>query len=128
MRMTLLLVCLPGLAIAGTGRGQVKGGATKPVVYYASDEKLTEKVQLSDEMAAKVIEVIGRESMPFERRILANPRGYFVVQNKAYSLYGNFITSDPSKGDSWIDPVFSRFWEELNRIKEDLAPLKDFKP
>jgi hypothetical protein len=101
--------------------------STKPVVYFTQNVDLEEQVQLSDEMAVKVVEILTHQSKPFVRTLKVLPRGYFVVGQKAYSLYGNFITSDPSRGDAWTNDVFTKFWEELNKI-DDLAKLKSFKP
>lgn len=103
---------------------------SKPVktdAFYARDETLQNKVQLSDEMAAKLVEIIGGEPKPWARTISAAPRGFFVVGQKAYAFYG-FIASDSSQGDLWDDPVLHRFWERLNRVEGNLESLKDFKP
>jgi hypothetical protein len=64
-------------------------------------------VRLSDEMAAKVVEILRGKPKPFERTIRVAPRGYFSVDGKTYPYYG-FLTSHVSKGDSWDDPVLRR--------------------
>jgi hypothetical protein len=115
---------------AGAGQERKSPPAAKlvrPEVFYAQGEALKDKVRLSDEMAAKIIEIVGRKPTPFKRDIKAAPRGYFLVGEKVYCFYGG-ITSDPAEGDSWTDPALGRFWNELNRVKDQLEPLKDFKP
>src|SRR5262245_38593297 len=118
-------------SLVGHGQDKPESGPparlARPEAYYAADETLKEKVRLSDEMAAKLVEIVGRKPKPFERKLLALPRGYFVIGGKPYAFYG-FIASDPAKGNSWDDPVLHKFWEELNRVKDELGPLKDFKP
>jgi hypothetical protein len=135
MRQTLLVTALVAL-IALTppsGRGQDKitdppaARLARPEAYYASDETLKDKVRLSDEMASKLAEIVGRKSKQFKRTFLVLPRGYFVVGGKSYAFYG-CIASDPAEGESWTDPAFDKFWEELNRVNDKLGPLKDFKP
>ena len=138
MRQSLLLalvLCLGVLASSvGNSQDSKKGPpaaakSVKPEAYYATDEALKDKVRLSDEMAAKLAEIVGRKPTPYQRTLRVRPRGFVVVSGKSYAYFG-FLASDPEKGDSWEDPVLGKFWDELNRIeyKVGLGPLKDFKP
>jgi hypothetical protein len=97
-------------------------------VFYTEYFEGGNKVQLSDEMAAKVVEVLAGQSKPFQRTVRVLPRGRFLVGDKTYYLYGDFITSDPGQGVSWADPAFGRFWDELNRVKDDVGRMNGFKP
>jgi hypothetical protein len=118
------------LVVSSTGPAQDDGKPpSRPAVYYADNEEFKNRVRLSDEMTAKVVQILRGKPNPFERTILTAPRGYFSVDGKTYPYYG-FLTSHPAKGDSWDDPVLRRFWEELNRVgyKVGLDPIKDFKP
>jgi hypothetical protein len=99
----------------------------EPGAYNATDSDLRDKVRLSDQMAAKLREIIGQKPKPFTRTVKALPRDYFVVGGTTYPFYG-FLASDPQEGDAWHDPALTKFWEELNRVHDQLAPLKDFKP
>src|SRR5262245_11657577 len=86
-----------------------------------------DRVRLSAEMAAKVVEILRGKPKPFERTIRVAPR-YFSVVGKTYPSCG-FLTSHVSKSDSSDDPVLRRFWNERNRVedKEGIGPLKEFK-
>jgi hypothetical protein len=138
MRRSLLLVLGLCLGVLTPSAGRAQGGKkgpppaakpAKPEAYYAANETLKDKVRLSDEMAAKLTEIVSRKPTPYQRTLRVAPRGYIVVGGKSYAYFG-FLASDPEKGDSWDDPVLGKLWDELNRVeyKAGLGPLKDFKP
>jgi hypothetical protein len=137
MRGTLLLGALLGALLLNPrgGRSQERPApipAAKlvpPIVYYATYPDFEKKVRVSDEMAAKLVEIVSRKAEPFQRTLRVLPRGYFMIGGKAYSFYG-FLTSDPERGRSWDDPALGKFWDELNRVEYTvgLGPLRDFKP
>ena len=131
MRFALTLLGL-GVTLFTSTDGRAQDGKkspppAKPDVYYAVYADLKDRVRLSDEMAAKIVEIIGRKSKPFQRTLRVAPRGYFVIDGKTYAYY-SFLASDPEKGDSWEDPALTKFWKELNRVEDNLSLLKDFKP
>jgi hypothetical protein len=81
-RQTLSLAAL-ALVVPGTsgGRGQEKdtpapaARLVAPVAYYAHHEDAKRQVRLSDEMADKLIEIVGRKPKQFVRTTLAAPAG-----------------------------------------------------
>jgi hypothetical protein len=131
MRLTIgFLLVYGGTLIASNAWSEEKKAPpppAKPNVYYASDEDLKDKVRLSDEMAAKLQEIVRRKPKPFVRTLRVLPDGYFIIDNKTYAFYG-FIATDPAKGDMWDDPVLRKFWEELMRDKSKPEAMKGFKP
>lgn len=133
MRPASLIAVLAGIALLTTATTRAQEGRPAPapaipVAHYSEREDLKDKVRLSNEMAIKFVEIIGKKPKPWKRTIRVAPQGYFEVNGKTYAYFG-FIATGAAEGDSWDDPVLEKFWEELFRLKRNELPLlKNFKP
>jgi len=96
--------------------------------FFSADWPLKKKTALSNEMTAKLLEIISRKPMRLTKTIKAKPRGYFVVGGRVYAFHYGFIVSDPPKGGTWDDPVLHKFWERLTQEDGRIDKLKYFKP
>lgn len=111
--------------------------------YYVDawpDDGSARRYRLTNEFAAKLIEVADEPGMDWAgAEIKAAPRGVFLVGDRKFHLWGNFISEQAEgerfpwgKGRTWIHSMFFRFWEQLNRQSIEGPSLKqlveEFKP
>ena len=96
--------------------------------FYSANWPIRKKAPLSNEMAAKLLEIISRKPTRYTRTIMAMPRGYILVGGREYAFHNGFITPDTSRDHGWDDPVFHRLWERLDQHGGKIDKLKNFKP
>jgi hypothetical protein len=102
----------------------------KTEVYFLNFPGAKTKVKLSKEMAAKIIEIIGRKPTAWSKvGLKAGPSGVFRVGKRDYDYYGFLAFEiDATWGHIWDDEVLRDFWKERTRVGEDIEKLSTYKP
>lgn len=140
MRMVCILICLilaSGFCIffrsnPDINPENVREPQAVTAVYYTGDEDPNKRVELSKEMATKIVEIICRKPKIWKKphgRPAPLPRGYFVVGKRTYEYYGFLAFEiDDEWGQLWEDKAFDEFWIKLNNVGLKYELLKEFKP